>query len=145
MQGYFVPKNPHKYMGDLTKIRYMSSYEYEMHTFLDSNTAVLRWASEEIAIPYVKPTDRKVHRYYPDYWMEYVDKSGEIKRQLIEVKPLSQTKTPSKNRKHHLYETLTFSVNVAKWKAATEWCKRQSAHDGITVTFKIVTEKSLFR
>jgi hypothetical protein len=69
-QGYFKPRHPEKYVGDVNKIRFMSSWELQADKFLDDNPNVLRWSSEEIVIPYVKPTDGKVHRYYPDYWVE---------------------------------------------------------------------------
>lgn len=145
VQGKFTPKNPHKYAGDIDKIRYMSSWELEVHTFLDSNPNILLWSSECVAIKYLKPTDNRVHTYYPDYWVEYVDKTGEIKRKLVEVKPASQTKAPNGNRKHALYEKLTFAVNTAKWQAAINWCKLKSAQDGITIEFEIMTERSIFK
>ena len=138
-QGKYVPKNPHKYVGDPTRIRYMSSYELETHRFFDNNERVLRWSSEEIAIPYVKPTDGKVHKYYPDYWVEYINKDGQIVQELIEVKPAQQTRLPRSNHRHKLYEQLTFAVNAAKWQAAQEWCKQRN------ITFRIITERSIFR
>jgi hypothetical protein len=36
---------------------------------LDANENILEWSSEGIAIPYVKPTTGRVHRYYPDFWV----------------------------------------------------------------------------
>jgi hypothetical protein len=97
-QGWYTPKNPEKYVGDVTKIRYMSSWEYELHKFFDNNTKILRWSSESIAIPYIKPTDGRLHKYYPDYWVEYVNRDGKIIREIIECKPRSQTKRPRKQR-----------------------------------------------
>src|SRR5882672_1350116 len=94
VQGYYTLKNPLKYVGDPKKCIYRSSYELEMHNFLDNNTRVLHWSSEEIIIPYIKPTDGKMHRYFPDYWVEYVNKDGEILQEIIEVKPRSQTRKP---------------------------------------------------
>ena len=139
-QGYYTPKKPEKYVGDVTKIRYMSSWELQTHQFFDNNSRVLRWASEEIAIPYMKPTDGKIHRYYPDYWVEYVNKDGEICQEIIEVKPAQQTKmTTSRNPKHRLYEQLTFAVNTAKWQAAMAWCQSQN------MMFRIITENSIFK
>lgn len=138
-QGSYVPKNPHKYVGDVSKIRYMSSYELETHKFFDNNPNVLRWSSEEIAIPYLKPTDGKVHKYWPDYWVEYVNKDGVIVQEIIEVKPASQTRMPNGNSKHKLYESLTLAVNVAKWQAAQAFCKARN------ITFRIITEKSIFK
>lgn len=144
-QGKFIPKNPHKYVGDVDKIRFMSSWEYEMDTFLDNNPNILLWSSEEIAIKYIKPTDQRIHTYYPDYWVEYVDKDGAVRRKLIEVKPLAQTKQPTRKHKHLLYEKITYAVNVAKWQAAVAWCKLKSAQDGIPIQFEIITEKSIFK
>ena len=138
-QGIYVPKNPEKYVGDINKIRYMSSWELQTHSFFDNNTRVLRWASEEIAIPYMKPTDRRVHKYYPDYWVEYVNSNGEIIQEIIEVKPAAQTRAPRTNSKHRLYEQLTFAVNNAKWEAAMAFCKQRN------IKFRIVTENSIFK
>lgn len=138
-QGYFTPKNPHKYIGDVTKIRYMSSYEYEMHQFLDNNPNVLRWGSEIICIPYVKPTDQRVHKYYPDYYVEYRDRQGHVHKEVLEVKPHAQTKRPRANSKHALYENLTLAVNVAKWQAAQTWCAERG------IAFRIITERNIFK
>jgi TnsA endonuclease N terminal len=138
-QGLFTPRNPHKYVGDPTKIRYMSSYELETHKFFDGNEHVLRWSSEEIAIPYIKPTDNRVHKYYPDYWVEYVNKDGEVVQEIIEVKPASQTRAPRANSKHKLYEQLTLAVNIAKWQAAQAFCNAKG------IKFRIITEKSIFK
>lgn len=139
-QGYYTPKNPQKYVGDITKIRYMSSYELQVHQFLDNNSRVLRWASESIAIPYVKPTDGRVHKYYPDYWVEYIDVHGEIKQEILEVKPMDQTRaSKSRNPKHRLYEQLTFAVNTAKWEQAILWCKQHN------MEFRILTENGIFK
>jgi len=138
-QGIYVPKNPEKYVGDINKIRYMSSWELQTHSFFDNNTRVLRWASEEIAIPYMKPTDRRIHKYYPDYWVEYVNSNGEILQEIIEVKPAAQTRAPRTNSKHRLYEQLTFAVNNAKWEAAMAFCKQRN------IKFRIVTENSIFK
>ena len=139
IQGYYTPKNPQKYVGDITKIRYMSSWEHSVHRFLDNNTRVLRWSSEEIVIPYIKPTDGRVHKYYPDYWVEYVNADGEILQEILEVKPAQQTKpTKSRNPKHRLYEQVTFAVNTAKWEQAILWCKQRN------MKFRLITENSIF-
>jgi hypothetical protein len=139
-QGRYIPKNPSKYIGDITKIRYMSSWEYEMHKFLDNNPYVIEWASEEIAIPYIKPTDNKVHKYYVDYYIKYVDKNGNIKTELIEIKPTTQTKASrSKKTITQLKENITFAINVAKWKAAQDFAYKNGW------TFRIITENEIFK
>lgn len=138
-QGYYKLKNPEKYVGDKSKIRYMSSWELQTHSFFDNNQRILKWSSEEICIPYLKPTDGKIHKYYPDYWVEYVNVDGEIIQEVIEVKPSTQTRMPRANSKHKLYEQITFAVNTAKWQACTMWCKQRG------MAFRIVTEKSIFK
>lgn len=139
LQGLYVPRNPEKYVGDISKIRYMSSYEYETHQFLDNNQRVIRWSSETIAIPYLKPTDGRIHKYLPDYWVEYINKSGELIQEILEVKPKSQTRKPRRGTKHSLYEQLTYAVNMAKWEAARAFC---AAHN---MRFHVITEGSIFK
>ena len=141
-QGYFTPRNPQKYKGDVEKIRYMSSWEYKCNEFLDSNPNVLEWASEEIVIPYVKPTTGRVHRYFPDYCVRYKNKHGEIVTEIWEVKPKSQIKRPrknSRNPKTALREALTYEVNKAKWAAATQFCNKYG------MKFRLVSEMSIFK
>lgn len=136
-QGLFTPKNTNKYRGDLTDITYMSSWELDAMKFLDGNTSVLEWSSEPIAIPYMKPTDKKVHRYYPDFWVKYRKKGGQVVEELWEVKPDNQTR-PTRRRKarQRLIEQVQYAVNMAKWGAAKKYC------DKYGMTFRIVTEKS---
>ena len=139
-QGYYTPQNPKKYRGDITKIRYLSSWEYKFNQFLDSNPNVLEWSSECIAIPYLKPTDRRVHKYYPDYYIKYKDKNGNIKQEIIEVKPKKQTRrSRSKNPKTRLYEDITYAINMAKWDACQNFCNKYN------IKFRILTEQELFR
>ena len=141
-QGLFTPKNPEKYNGDPNNIRYMSSWELSFDKFLDANPNVVRWSSEEIAIPYIKPTDGRVHRYYPDYWVEYKDKDGNIIHEIIEVKPDKQTRSPTtvgKNKKTQIYEQVTWAVNVAKWEACQQFCNKYN------IKFRLLTEKQMFR
>lgn len=140
-QGFFTPKHPEKYVGDVNHIRYMSSWEFKFDRFLDNNPNVLEWSSEEIAIPYIKPTTGRVHKYYPDYWMKYKDKQGQIQQAIIEIKPESQRRAPKRGRKKEstfLHESLTYAVNIAKWKAATQFCNKYG------MKFKLVSENQLF-
>lgn len=145
-QGYYTPKNPEKYLGDPAKIRYMSSWELETHKFFDNNPNVLKWASEEIAIPYIKPTDGRVHKYYPDYFIHYRTRDGELKWELIEVKPAQQTRqSRSRNQRTKIYEDITYAVNVCKWQAAQAWCEKQTQLTGKPYVFRIITERSIFK
>lgn len=138
-QGRYRVKNVNKYIGDPSKVVYRSSWELDMHKFFDNNVNVIKWGSEIVAIPYIKPTDGRIHKYFVDYYVEYVNTSGEIIKELIELKPKSQTRAPSGKRKSNLYEQVQYAVNVAKWAAATEWCRTRG------IKFRIVTERSLFR
>lgn len=138
-QGFYTPRHPEKYIGDVTKIRFMSSWELETHQFFDNNPNVLHWSSETIAIPYMKPTDGRIHKYYPDYFVEYINSAGEVVQEIIEVKPAAQTKAPRKTHKHALYEQLTYAINTAKWEAAVRFCAERN------IKFRIITEKSIFK
>lgn len=72
--GFFRPRYPEKYSGDVNNIQFRSSWEAAFMQFADLNPNVTKWGSEEIAIPYIKPTDSKIHRYIPDFWMEVVNR-----------------------------------------------------------------------
>lgn len=137
-QGYYTPRNPEKYVGDPTKIRYMSSWELQFDRFLDGNPNILRWSSECVAIPYVKPTDGKIHRYYPDYWIEYINKDGEVIQELIEIKPKSQAGGKSVGRMT-LYEKAQYAINLAKWESCKRFCDQRG------IVFRILTEEELFK
>lgn len=129
-QGKFRPKNPKKYVGDVEGIVYRSSLELRLMKHLDEHPDVLQWNSEEVVIPYVKPTDDRVHRYFVDMAAQIRDRHGNIKTYLIEVKPKAQCYPPpkpktKKQNARYLGEMVTYAVNQAKWKAATEFCKKQ--------------------
>jgi hypothetical protein len=90
--------------------------------FVDLNPNVVEWGSEEIAIPYIKPTDKKIHRYFPDFWMKVVTKSGEIRKYIIEIKPLKETVITKKTSDR---DKLVIALNYAKWEAAKSFCQKQ--------------------
>lgn len=138
-QGFFTPKHPHKYVGDATKIVYRSSWERRFFAYCDDTPGVLRWASEEFHIPYLSPIDQRVHRYFPDVWMEVQTPQGR-KAYLIEIKPKSQTELrPIKRKtKKFLREAAVVAVNRAKWDAATAFCQEQGWE------FRVLTEEHLF-
>ena len=60
VQGKFRPKNPEKYKGDPTNIIYRSSWELTVFKYLDTNSSILKWASEEIFIPYRHPLTNRI-------------------------------------------------------------------------------------
>ena len=140
-RGKFKPKNPKKYMGDPTKITYRSLWERKCMLTFDDNPNILKWASEEIAIPYVSPVDRQRHKYFPDFIIELKNRLGKIENVMIEVKPKKQC-LPPKPRKRKtqafLNESKTYAVNQAKWAAAEALCKRKGWE------FKVLTEKEIY-
>ena len=141
-QGRYRLRNPHKYRGNPRRVYYRSSWELSFHQFLDNNPNVLEWASEEISISYRKPTTGRIHKYYPDYWVKYRTKNQEIIQEIIELKPLKQTRPPTKRGKKAktlLYESTMYRINTAKWTAAQAFCKRKG------IQFRILTERSLFK
>ncbi len=93
--GVYKPTNPQKYKGNPTRIIYRSLWERKFMYFCDHNESIVEWGSEEVIIPYRCPTDGRVHRYYPDFYMKVVSKSGMYSKYLIEVKPKKQTKPPN--------------------------------------------------
>ena len=90
-KGRFRPKNIQKYKGDPSNIVYRSLWELRFMRYLDSHPSILEWASEEIVIPYYSPVDKKMHRYFPDFWVRSVSSDNQINTMLIEIKPDKQT------------------------------------------------------
>jgi len=138
--GRFKPKNYKKYKGDPTNVFYRSLWERRFMVYCDNNPNILEWGSEEIIIPYKSPLDKKVHRYFPDFFIKYKNSSGKIVREIIEVKPkrhLSPPKEPRRKTKRYLGEVNTYIINQAKFKAAEEFCKDRK------LGFRILTEEHL--
>jgi hypothetical protein len=139
-KGKFTPKNPKKYAGDPTKIIYRSSLELTLMKTFDEHPDIIKWASEEVIVPYRCPTDNKMHRYFPDFVIQKKSQDGTIKTVMIEVKPYAQTKEPKppkRRTRRYLNEVLTWGKNSAKWAAAEEYCADRNW------TFQILTEKEI--
>lgn len=139
-RGKFVPQNPQKYAGDVKNITWRSLWERRFMTFCDITPGVLKWASEELIIPYISPLDGQFHRYFPDFLLEVQTTAGS-KTYLVEVKPKKQSVMPTRQRKtrKYLQEVATYAVNSAKWEAAEAFCKQKGW------TFLVVTEDHLFK
>ena len=142
--GKFRPKNIKKYKGNPTDIQYRSGWELRFMRYLDQNSSIVKWSSEEVVVPYRSPLDGRVHRYFPDFWIRVRTEDGTIRESLIEIKPKAQTQPPkggppkdARKRRRYISEVKTWGVNEAKWKAATAYCGRRNW------TFKILTEKDL--
>jgi len=135
-KGLYRPTNPKKYVGDPNRIVYRSLLERRFMLYCDRTTDITAWASEELAIKYYNPLDKKVHRYFPDF----IVKTAKDKKYIIEIKPYKQTlkpKVPSKKTKWFMKESFEYIKNTCKWEAATEYAKDNGYE------FKIITEKEL--
>ena len=119
-----MPKNPEKYVGDVTNIIYRSGWEKRAMIRFDEHPDVVKWGSEEIIIPYISPVDGRPHRYFPDFMV--ISKSGDkFIRTMVEIKPHAQCEPPKpqKRQTKRLVEAVqTYAVNQAKWTAARKWC-----------------------
>ena len=138
--GKYRPSNPRKYKGDPTNVIYRSLWERKFMQWCDLNTNILEWGSEEFFIPYRSPVDKRVHRYFPDFYVKCRTTNGTTAKYVIEVKPLKQTSPPEKKKrvtKKYLTEVTRYAINEAKWLAAKKYCNQRN------MVFKILTEKEL--
>lgn len=108
--------------------------------WVDANPSILSWGSESVIIPYQNPLTGRVSRYFTDFNITMKDKSGDIKKFIIEIKPFSQTLPPNqkqKNQKTLRYQQAEYIKNQAKWTAARSFCESKNS------MFVILTEKHL--
>jgi|TARA_A100001234_G_C12513552_1_gene337206 hypothetical protein len=138
--GKYQPSFPKKYKGDPTNIIYRSLWERKFMRYCDLNENILEWGSEEIIVPYRSPVDRRVHRYFPDFYIKIKESNKSIKKYLIEIKPKKQTvppKKPQRQTKGYLREAYEYAKNQSKWAAAREYCADRGWE------FKVITEIEL--
>jgi len=99
--------------------KYRSSWEEKYMLYLDSNPSVVSWTYEQTVIEYVSNIrTKKVRRYYPDFYVKYLDGKEEI----VEVKP---------KRK------LEQAIVKKKAEAARNWCLSKG------MSYLILTETEL--
>jgi|TARA_B110000967_G_C18737628_1_gene485975 hypothetical protein len=134
-QGKFNLKNPEKYVGRKTPT-YRSSWEFAFMQFCDNHPNVAQWASEAIRIPYKNPFTGKHTIYVPDFFVQYVDKNGKTRVELIEVKPANQTHRDKLGKS--AANQASYVLNQAKWAAASAYCKQQG------IFFRVVNETDIF-
>ena len=134
-QGRFEMKNPSKYVGTKKPLA-RSSWEFVFMRMLDEHPGVESWASESIQIPYRDPLTGKYSIYVPDFFIVYQDKSGKKNAEVVEVKPKNQTMRENVGKSRFNQEQ--YIKNMAKWEAASAWCKQKK------VRFRIVNEDDIF-
>jgi len=135
-KGIYRPTYPKKYIGNPHRIVYRSLLERRFMVYCDTSDNVSMWSSEELAIIYRSPIDKRIHRYFPDF----IIKMSNGKRYMIEIKPDRQTrppKPPKRKTKVFMRESLEYIKNTAKWTAAQNYCEDND------LEFKIITEKEL--
>ena len=141
LQGVFRPQNPEKYKGDPTNIVYRSSWERIFCNWCDKNDKIMKWQSEEKAIPYYDPVAKKNRRYFPDFIIQFERKDGVMVTEMIEIKPQRQIDGPPTNPKRRtkswMNEVQTYVTNQAKWKAACSYCEDRG------MSFRLISEKHL--
>lgn len=139
--GDFRIYKPKKYLGNMDEpIWFRSSYELRYMRQLESNPNVVGWNSENIAISYIMPEQKKdkygkfitivkKRTYYMDFEVHLL--SGQ--KFLCEVKPLSFVPL----NEAQLRKTSEHFKNANKWKATIQWCKNNG------YKFQLITEKEL--
>ena len=135
-RGLYRPTNPKKYVGNTKQIVYRSLLERRFMRYCDLNEDILYWASEELPVRYYSPLDKKYHRYFPDFVVKTVNND----KYMIEIKPSRQAvkpKPPKKKTKSYMRESFEYIKNQAKWYAAKAYCEDKG------MQFKIITEKDL--
>lgn len=117
LKSRYIVKNKHKYLGDHTNVIARSGWERAAFNWCETNPNVVKWASENVHVPYVNPVDKKTHKYIMDLMIWWKD--GKIS--IVEIKPKYQTKVPEKkSRKSQKYirEAYEYVKNQSKWQAA---------------------------
>ena len=133
-RGLYRPTNPKKYVGNTKQIVYRSLLERRFMRYCDLNKDILYWASEELPVRYYNPLDKKYHRYFPDFVVKTVNND----KYMIEIKPSRQVKKPKppkRKTKCYMRESFEYIKNQAKWQAAKSYC------DDNDLEFKIISEK----
>jgi len=136
-QGIYNPLNPKKFIGSTAT--YRSGLELKFFRFCDKNPNVLKWGSENVVVPYISPIDKRYHRYYVDNYV-VIKEGDKVVKYLIEIKPDKQTRPPTtkyRKKTHLIYEQKQYAVNISKWAAAREFCKKKG------LVFRIITDKDL--
>jgi len=133
-QGEYLVENRQKYVGGKAPF-YRSSWELAFMRMCDAHPHILKWASENIKIPYRNPVTGRYANYIPDFMIQYLDKNGAEHVELIEIKPSTQT---TMENARGAKNQIAVAVNAAKWTAAQEWCKRRG------IRFKVINEDQIF-
>lgn len=129
----FKPANPEKYSGKWPIIC-RSSLEKRAFFSMDNNPAIIKWGSESVVIKYMNPVKKRICRYFMDLDFTVLDESGKAVRYLVEVKPETQTRPPTRGRKQQktlISECAAYAVNISKWRATKQFCDAKGWRFGV--------------
>jgi hypothetical protein len=131
-QGYFNPKNPHKYAGPMPII-YRSSWEYKFMIWCDINDKVLVWSSEPVEIKYWSRQGNKQRTYHPDFYFRILKVDGTTEDFLAEIKPKAQiqkptipTKLSKKALESYKFLAEQYVKNMDKYNAAKQYADERN-------------------
>ena len=134
-KGVYKVKHPEKYVGTKDPV-YRSGWEHTFMLFCDNNPSVQNWASEPVRIPYRDPLTGKQTIYVPDFLITYIDKAQKKHVEMIEIKPANQQILEKVGK--NPYNQAQYVKNMAKWEAASAWCRNQG------IKFRIINETDIF-
>ena len=138
--GKYKVQNKQKYVADLNECTWRSSWELVYMKYLDKQPNVIEWASESVIIPYYNPAEKKSRRYFVDFYVKVLAKTGKYQKYIVEIKPAEQCKPPKKKKRltqKYKNELKAYVRNMSKFKAAKKWAEKRGW------IFIIVTEKEL--
>ena len=133
--GFFQLVNPEKYIGKKLP-HYRSSWEHAVMRMCDNNPSIVQWANEALHINYRNPFTGKNTIYVPDFFVSFIDASGQTHAELWEIKPAKETSLQEAGGSKRAQAAAI--LNMAKWQAARGYC----AANGLS--FRIITERDLF-
>ena len=132
IKSKYKPSYPSKYKGDPNNIICRSSWERKFCRWCDLNENILQWGSEEFHIPYISPLDRRVHKYYPDFFVK-MKKGDKIEEYVVEIKPKAQLQKPkepkrktAKALKNFKYAYESYVRNLCKTNALNKMAKERN-------------------
>jgi hypothetical protein len=134
-KGVYNVKNPEKYVGSKDPI-YRSGWEHTFMMFCDNNPSIQQWASEPVKIPYRDPLTGKQTVYLPDFLITYIDRNQKKHVEMVEIKPANQQIAEKVGK--NPYNQAQYVKNMAKWEAASAWCRNQG------IQFRIINETDIF-
>ena len=134
-KGVYNVKNTEKYAGSKDPV-YRSGWEHTFMMFCDNNPSVQQWASEPVKIPYRDPLTGKQTVYLPDFLITYIDRNQKKHIEMVEIKPANQQIAEKVGK--NPYNQAQYIKNMAKWEAATAWCRNQG------IQFRIINETDIF-